>query len=125
MTSARAKGAKGWDLEELLRAYFLRAGFYAVRGVPLRISGEDLTDVDIWLYERPTGSSRRRQIVDAKSKNRPKAIERFLWTKGLKELLGVDGAYVATTNSRSMLRPISRKLGISLLDGADLNRNRW
>jgi hypothetical protein len=122
MTSARAKGAKGWDLEELLRAYFLRAGFYAVRGVPLRISGEDLTDVDIWLYERPTGSSRRRQIVDAKSKNRPKAIERFLWTNGLKELLGVDGAYVATTDSRSMLRPISKKLGISLLDGADLTR---
>jgi hypothetical protein len=122
MMSSRTKGAKGWDLEELLRAYFLRAGFYAVRSVILRVSGEDLTDVDIWLYERPTGSSRRRQIVDAKSKSRPKAIERFLWTKGLKELLDVDGAYVATTDARPMLRSISKKLGISILDGTDLNR---
>ncbi len=119
---ARAKGSKGLDLEEMLRAYFLRAGFFVARGLPLQHAGDDLTDIDIWLYERPTGSSRRRQIVDAKSKNKPKAIERLLWTKGLMELLGVDGAYVATTDSRPMLRNISKKLGIALLDGADLRR---
>ena len=72
--TVRAKGSKGYDLEEMLRAYFLRAGFYVARGVPLQHAGDDLTDVDLWLYERPTGSSRRRQIVDAKSKNKPKAV---------------------------------------------------
>jgi hypothetical protein len=118
----KTKGSKGLDLEELLRAYFLRAGFFVARGVALQHDGEDLTDIDIWLYERPTGSSRRRQIVDAKSKNKPKAVERLLWTKGLAELLEVDGAYVATTDSRPMLRAISKKLGIALLDGADLRR---
>jgi len=115
-------GDKGFQLEELLRAYFLRAGMYVVRGVPLQLDGNDLTDVDIWLYERPTGSSRRRQIVDAKSKLKPKAIERMLWTKGLSELLEVDGAYVATTDSRPILKEISRRLGVSVLDGADLRR---
>jgi hypothetical protein len=120
--SARPKGSKGFDLEEMLRAYFLRAGFFVARGVPLQHAGDDLTDVDLWLYERPTGSSRRRQIVDAKSKSKPKAIERLLWTKGLMELLEVDGAYVATTDSRPMLRRIAKKLGTALLDGGDLRR---
>lgn len=118
----RNKGDKGYKLEELLRAYFLRAGFFAVRGVPFQHAGDDLTDIDVWLYERPTGSSRRRQIVDAKSKTKPKAVERLLWTKGLAQLLDVDGAYVATTDARPMLRGISKKLGISVLDGADIKR---
>ncbi len=116
------KGDKGYRLEELLRAYFLRAGFFVVRSVPFQDAGDDLTDIDLWLYERPTGSSRRRQIVDAKSKTRPKAVERLLWTKGLAQLLDVDGAYVATTDARPMLRGISKKLGISVLDGADIRR---
>jgi hypothetical protein len=116
------KGDKGYRLEELLRAYFLRAGFFVVRGVPFQDAGDDLTDIDLWLYERPTGSSRRRQIVDAKSRTRPKAVERLLWTKGLAQLLDVDGAYVATTDARPMLRGISKKLGISVLDGADIRR---
>ncbi|WP_426231070.1 hypothetical protein [Pararhizobium sp. DWP3-4] len=113
---------KGYRLEELLRAYFLRSSVYVVRGVPLQFDGEDMTDVDLWLYERPTGSSRRRQIVDAKSRNKPKAIERLLWTKGLKELLDVDGAYIATTDRRPILKEMSRRLGVSVLDGADLAR---
>lgn len=118
----KAKGSKGLELEELLRAYFLRAGFFVARGVAVQHASEDLTDVDIWLYERPTGSSRRIQIVDAKSKNKPKAVERLLWTKGLVDFLDVEGAYVATTDSRPMLRRIAKQLGISLLDGGDLRR---
>lgn len=115
-------GAKGFRLEELLRAYFLRAGMYVVRGAPLQLESEDLTDIDLWLYERPTGSSRRRQIIDAKSKTKPKAIERLFWTKGLFDLLKVDGAYVATTDTRPLLKEIAQKLGISVLDGSDLKR---
>lgn len=115
-------GEKGYQLEELLRAYFLRAGMYVVRGVPLRLNGEDLTDVDVWMYERPTGSSRRVQIVDAKSKAKPKAVERLLWTKGIYELLKVDGAYIATTDERAVLKQMSHRLGVSILDGEDLRR---
>jgi hypothetical protein len=120
--AGRGKSDKGHQLEELLRAYFLRAGFFAVRSVPFQHAGDDLTDIDLWLYERPTGSSRRRQIVDAKSRTKPKAVERLLWTKGLVQLLDVDGAYVATTDARPMLRGISKKLGIAVLDGSDIRR---
>lgn len=122
MNMVKKTGEKGFLLEELLRAYFLRSGIYAIRSVPLRLQGDDLTDIDLWLYERPTGSSRRRQIVDVKSKLKPKAIERLLWTKGLYELLGVDGAYVATTDNRLVLKQISSRLGVSILDGSDLKR---
>jgi hypothetical protein len=113
---------KGFVLEEVLRAYFLRAGFFVVRGVPLRVADEDLTDVDLWLYERPTGTSRRVQICDIKYKQRPKAVERIFWTSGLAATLGVDGAYIATTDSRKYLRSIAQKLDLQLIDGADIKR---
>ncbi|MFK2876667.1 hypothetical protein [Rhodanobacter hydrolyticus] len=113
---------KGAVLEEILRAYFLRAGFFVIRGVPFRFSNEDLTDVDLWLYERPTGTTRRVQICDAKYKQRPKAIERIFWTRGLADALGVDGAYVATTDKRKNLRSVANKLNLQLIDGSDIQR---
>jgi hypothetical protein len=114
--------AKGAVLEEVLRAYFLRAGFFVIRGVPFRFADEDLTDVDLWLYERPTGTSRRVQICDIKYKQRPKAVERIFWTSGLAEALEVDGAYVATTDKRKSLRSVAEKRDLQLIDGTDLQR---
>jgi hypothetical protein len=113
---------KGAALEEVLRAYFLRAGFFVIRGVPFRFADEDLTDVDLWLYERPTGTSRRVQICDIKYKQRPKAVERIFWTRGLADALGVDGAYVATTDKRKSLRSITEKLDLQIIDGTDILR---
>ena len=121
MTGA-APLAKGTLLEEILRAYFLRAGFFVIRGVPFRFADEDLTDVDLWLYERPTGTSRRVQICDIKYKQRPKAVERIFWTSGLAEALEVDGAYVATTDKRKSLRSVAEKLDLQLIDGTDIQR---
>lgn len=121
---AKKTGAKGILLEETLRAYFIRAGLFAMRGIPLTVNGEELSDIDIWLYEIPTGSSRRRLILDAKAKTRPKAVERLFWTKGVFQLLRVDGAYIATTDTRPLLKRISRDLGIYILDGTDLKRMR-
>ena len=43
-------------------------------------------------------------------------------TKGLAELLDVDGAYVATTDTRPLLKEMARRLGISILDGSDIKR---
>jgi len=121
MTTAPAP-PKGAVLEEVLRAYFLRAGFFVIRGVPFRFADEDLTDVDLWLYERPTGTSRRVQICDIKYKQRPKAVERIFWTSGLADALGVDGAYVATTDKRKSLRSVADKLDLQLIDGTDIQR---
>lgn len=113
---------KGAVLEEVLRAYFLRAGFFVIRGVPFRFADEDLTDVDLWLYERPTGTSRRVQICDIKYKQRPKAVERIFWTRGLAAALDVDGVYVATTDKRKSLRSVAEKLDLQLIDGTDIQR---
>ena len=124
MTTGKKTGQKGLLLEEVLRDYFLRAGYFVIRGVPYRVDGNDLTDIDLWLYERPTGSARRRQIVDAKAKSKPKTVERLLWTKGLAEALDVDGAYVATTDTRPIIRKIAKKLGMLIFDGKDLQRIR-
>ena len=120
--TARSRSEKGYRLEEVLRNYFLQAGYFVVRSVPFRLEGKDVTDIDLWLYERSTGSARRRHVVDAKSKSRPKAVERLLWVKGLAEGLGVDGAYVATTDTRPVVRKVAKRLGVLVIDGNDLQR---
>lgn len=120
--SEKSISNKGPVLEESLRAFFLRAGFFVIRGVPFRFADEDLTDVDLWLYECPTGTARRVQICDIKYKQRPKAVERIFWTRGVAEALDVDGAYVATTDKRKSLRSIASKLNIQLIDGTDVQR---
>ncbi len=110
-------GAKGFELEEALRAYFLASGYFVVHGLPYRLEGEDVTDVDLWLYERPTGSTRRRILVDVKNKKTPRAAERIIWARGLREALGLDGAFVATTDQRPTARHLAAELGVTLLDG--------
>ncbi len=122
MTSKTKSGRKGYELEEVLRAYFLRAGFFVLRGIPYSIDDESVTDIDLWLYERSSSTARRCQMVDIKNKSRPKAFERIIWTKGLLETLDLDGAYVATTDNRKAARKIANKLGIKLLDGNDVQR---
>ncbi len=116
MTEVKS-GNKGADLEETLKVYFWQAGYFAVRGVPFRLDDEDLTDVDLWLYERPAALTRRRLILDAKNKKVPRAAERLVWAKGLQSALAVDGAIVASTDKRPSSRRLAKDLGVTLLDG--------
>jgi len=110
-------GGKGLALEETLKAYFWHAGYFVARGIPFRIDGEDVTDIDLWLYERPAALTRRRLIVDVKNRRSPKVSERLIWIKGLQAALGVDGAIVATTDTRQSARKLARSLNVILLDG--------
>ncbi|WP_419319563.1 hypothetical protein ACN2C7_02170 [Caulobacter sp. ErkDOM-E] len=120
--SPKKTGSKGLQTEELLRRYFLRAGFFVVRGVPIRHEGVDLTDADLWVYERSATLARRRTIVDIKDKGTPKAAERLFFVKGLAETIGVEGAGVATTDPRPGLRRLARKQGVLWIDGGDIQR---
>lgn len=113
---------KGYEMEEVLRRYFIRAGYFTVRGVPFVYEGFDITDVDIWLYDRPSSVSRHRIIVDIKNKKTPQVIERIFWTKGLREVLGVEQAIVATTDKRSAVSDFGKEQDILILDGAFLDR---
>lgn len=114
-------GSKGLAMEEALRSYFWDAGYFVARGLPFRLEGEDVTDVDLWLYERPTAATRRRIIVDVKNKRSPKATERVIWTAGLREALSVDAAMVATTDRRPATRRLARSLNVAVLDGAAIS----
>jgi hypothetical protein len=113
---------KGYQMEELLRRYFIRSGYFTVRGVPFVYEGFEVTDIDIWLYDRPSSVSRHRIIVDTKNRSTPKAIERIFWTKGLQQVLGIEQAIVATTDKRRAVTEFGREQDVLILDGAFLSR---
>lgn len=117
-----AKGDKGFSAEEALRDYFLQSGFFAVRGIKLLHNGSDVTDVDIWLYTRPSPVTRQRIIVDAKNRKSPQAMERIIWSLGIKEAIGVEQCIVATTDRRKDVVEFAHKRGVLVLDGNFLAR---
>lgn len=107
---------KGGRAEEGIAAHFRNMGFFALRGLPFRHDDEDITDVDVWLYERGAGAERRRFIVDAKNKARPKLVERLFWTSGARDALGIDGAYVASAGIREANRRLAKRLRVNVVD---------
>jgi len=113
---------KGPLLEELVRAYFSKQGFFALRSVPFRFDGEDVTDIDVWLYSRQTVSARIRGIVDVKNKKSPKAYERVLWVKGLQSALNCDKAIIATTDASPALVKFAHQQKIPVLSKGFLDR---
>lgn len=113
---------KGYATEELLRSYFLKAGYYVVRGVPFRYEGFDVTDIDLWLYSRASSVSREVTIVDIKFKKTPQAIERIFWIQGLKLATKANSAIVATTERRSEVKDFGKDLDVTVLDGSFLAR---
>ncbi|MCG9965193.1 hypothetical protein [Shewanella cutis] len=117
-----ATGTKGYEMEEALRSYFLQSGYYVIRGMPLVHEGDFVTDVDLWLYSRGSPLSRELAIVDIKNKKQPQAMERILWVAGLKRLLGVDKAIVATTDRRASLETFARQLDVQVLNGNFLSK---
>lgn len=108
---------KGQKMEELLRDYFLRAGYYVIRGVPFVYEGFDITDIDLWLYGRASSVSREITIVDSKNKKTPQAIERIFWVQGLKQATKATNAVVATTDKRQEVKNFGKDLSVVVLDG--------
>jgi hypothetical protein len=115
-------GQKGLKTEELIRAYFVRAGFFVVRGVKLRAAGDELTDIDAWLYERSATLARRRIVIDIKDKRSSQAAERLFFIKGLAESIHVEACGVVTGDNRLALRDLAKKNGVLWIDGTDLQR---
>jgi len=86
------------------------------------MDGEDVTDIDLWLYERSGFANRYITIVDIKNKRTPKATERIIWTKGLQQAIGASSAIVATTAKSNAARKLAKEVGVELLDGDAVNR---
>lgn len=113
---------KGELMEELVRNYFLNAGYFVVRSVKFKYEGIDITDVDIYLYLRTSSSTRQRINVDLKNRVKPQTFERILWANGLKALLGFDSCIVATTDQRPVIHTFGQLHDTLILDGAFLSR---
>jgi len=114
--------SKGEFMEEQLRIFFLEAGYYVLRGAKYKYEGLDVTDVDLFLYARPSGTIRHRINVDIKNKRSPQAFERILWANGLKQLLRFDGCMVATTDKKKNVSEFARKHDTTILDGDFLSK---
>lgn len=115
-------GQKGLAAEESLRGYFRSAGYYVVRNIPLVCKRYDVTDVDLWLYVKASSLAAERACVDVKRRKTPQAMERVLWTRGLKEVLGVDRAIVVTSDNRPETRDFGAAHGVGILQGEFLQR---
>lgn len=122
MSKSQQSLPKGPKMEELLRSYFLKSGYYVVRGVPFVYEGFDVTDIDLWLYSRTSSVSREVALVDAKNKKTPQAIERIFWVQGLRIATKATNAIVATTEKRQEVKDFGRDLGVLVLDGSFLGR---
>ncbi len=121
-TNPKKTGKKGFETEEVVRSYFLGAGFFVVRGVRLHHAGDELTDIDLWLYERSATLARRRIIIDIKDNAQPKAAERLFFVKGLADFIQVEASGIATSDPRRSLRDLARKHNVLWIDNADLQR---
>jgi hypothetical protein len=108
---------KGLQMEEIIRHYFLNSGYYVVRGAKFIFNGIDVTDIDLWIYRKTGIFNRQRFNVDIKDRASPKAFERIVWAKGLREVLCLDGAIVATTDSRRAVKDFGELQGVTILDG--------
>tara|TARA_R110002020_G_scaffold78614_2_gene197590 strand:- start:8119 stop:9168 length:1050 start_codon:yes stop_codon:yes gene_type:complete len=113
---------KGFEMEEKLRNYFLKSGYFVVRGVPFGYKGFDVTDIDLWLYSRESSLARNITIVDVKNKKTPQAIERIFWAKGLAKAVNANNVIVATTDRRKEVKDFGRELEVLVLDGAFISK---
>lgn len=113
---------KGENLEELVRDYFSRQGFFVLRSIKLVFEDDDVTDVDVWSYGRQSANVRTRTIIDVKNKTRPKAFERILWTRGMQLALGCDRGVVATTDNSEKAKRFAKQQKIALLNKRFLER---
>jgi hypothetical protein len=115
---------KGEQMEEQLRAYFITLGYYVIRGAKLKFHGVEVTDVDLWIYNRSTPIFRERINVDIKNRKSPAAIERIIVAKGITEILGYDRCIVATTDNRHEVIEFGEKHGVKVLNGNFLNKTK-
>ena len=117
-TSGRTRARRGAMAEECLGKYFRSLGSYVLRGVPVREGSEHVTDIDLWVYTRPTAHSRHIAIVDIKNRRRGKAFERAIWVKGLQSALGADEAIVASRGVKDAAHRFSERLTIRVISSS-------
>ena len=121
-TKGKKNSEKGASAEEILAAYFRTLGYFVVRGVQFYFKKQSVTDIDLWMYARPSLMSKEIVIVDIKNKRNPQACERMLWTRGLQLAVGADRAIVATTEIKKDILEFSKRANVDVISGSVIKR---
>lgn len=113
----------GGKAEEAVRAFFLQIGYLAVRNVKLLLNSEEITDLDLWAYGTGSPTHRARVVVDCKYKvKHAQAFERILWVEGLRRVVGVEHAVIATTDKREAASALASRMQIRIIGPEMLDR---
>lgn len=122
--------SKGDQLEARVAQLWFWEGHFARRGIDLRrhYYPEPLvvTDLDLVAYEFSPMLRRSKTIGEVKSgrgKSAPKTLDRIIWLRGLKELVGADFAELTSSNAPSpRARDLARTLGMRAQSEQDIER---
>ena len=121
---------KGDEMEMRVARLWFWEGYYSRSGINLKrhYHPEPLlvTDLDLLAYDFGPSLQVRRTIGEIKSgtgRSAPKPLDRIIWLRGLKELVGVDHAELISSNAPSpRARSLARSIGVSAQSQADLER---
>jgi hypothetical protein len=129
----RAATTPGLDAGVLAEVRLAQAwfwdGYYVRRGVDLqhRFGSEvsTVTDLDVLGYTFDSSLICHKQIGEVKtgtSKSTPRPLDRALWSRGLRELVGAERGEITTAfNTSSAVRDACRRLGVSIQHMNDLD----
>lgn len=127
--AATTPGLDAGDLAEIrvAQAWFWD-GFYVRRGVDLqhRFGSEvsTVTDLDALGYAFSPALTLHKQIGEVKtgtSKSTPRPLDRALWSRGLRELVGADRGEITTAlRTSTATRDACRRLGVTVQHMDDL-----
>ncbi len=120
----------GDTLEARVAQLWFWEGYYSRRGIDLRhhYHPEPLvvTDLDLLAFDFSPTLRRSKTIGEVKSgtgKNTPKPLDRIIWLRGLRELVGAQHAELTSSNPPSArARDLARALGVRAQSELDIQR---
>ena len=121
---------RGDEMEMRVARLWFWEGYFSRSGINLKrhYHPEPLlvTDLDLLAYDFGPSLQVRRTIGEIKSgtgRSAPKPLDRIIWLRGLRELVGVDHAELVSSNPPSpRARSLARSIGVSAQSQADLER---
>jgi hypothetical protein len=122
--------SKGDEMEARVAQLWFWEGYYARRGVDLRhhFHSEPLvvTDLDLLAYQFSPMLERSKTIGEVKTgtgRSAPKPLDRIVWLRGLRELVGAGDAELTTSAGPSTrARQLARGLGVRAQSEQDIIR---
>lgn len=128
--TALSNTAHGDEIEARVAQVWFWEGYYARRGINMQghYDPEPLlvTDLDLLSYSFAPNLGRSKHIGEVKTgtgRSAPKPLDRIIWLRGLRELVGADSAELTSGIAPSRrARELARGLGITAQAISDLER---